>query len=232
MSKQKSNVDTIATTEETASSGFFTGNVKMWGIIGIVILLAAGGLFYYNFSNARQNEQALIELERIRPYYDKGEFTTAINGDSAKKINNERIRGLRLIVDDFGSTPAGRIGSLWLGNAYLATGQIDKARGPYESASDADADLVSSAGHAGLAAVAEAKNQFDEAAREYMNAVARDEMEINTPRYLLGAARNYERAGKKDEAIKNYRAVATKYPQATDANMQARMALARNNVDL
>jgi len=232
MSKQKKNVDTIATTEAKASSGYFAGNMKMWGGIGIALLLIGGGLFYYNYSRAQANDRALIELERIHPYYSKGDFATAIKGDSVKRINNERVRGLQAIVEDYGTTPAGRIAALWLGNAYLATGQVDKAREPFQSAADASADLVASAGHAGLAAVAESKSQFEDAAREFLSAAAQDAMEVNTPRYLLGAARNFERAGKKDEAIKNYRTVATKYPQATDANMQARMALARNNVDL
>lgn len=232
MSKKKTNVDTIATMKETASSGFFRGNVRTWGVIGIVILLVAGGLYYYRYTRAQANARALVELERIRPSYDKGEFATAISGDSTRKIGTEKVRGLRQIVDDFGTTPAGRIGALWLGNSYLATGQIDKAREPYEVAADADASLVSSPGHAGLAAIAESKRQYDDAAREYMTAASQDEREINSPRYLLGAARNYERAGKKDEAIKNYKTVATKYPQATEATMQARMALARNNVDL
>ncbi len=232
MSKQKTNVDTIATTEEIASSGFFRGNVRMWGIIGIVILLVAGGLFYYRYSKVQLNARAMVELERIRPSYDKGEFATAINGDSSRRIGTEKVRGLRVLVDEYSSTPAGRIAALWLGNSYLASGQIDKAREPYSIAADSDVGLVSSPAHAGLAAVAEAKRQYEEAAREFTTAASLDAMEINTPRYLLGAARNYERAGKKDEAIKNYRTVATKYPQATDASMQARMALARNKVDL
>lgn len=234
MAKQNANVDTQTRSEEVVSpqGGLLRGGVRTLGIIGIILLVAVGGVFYYNYSKAKSNDRALIELGRIRPYYDRGEFDTAINGDSIKKINGEKIRGLRAIADEWKSTPAGKISALLLGQSYLALGQTDKASEPFELATGADAEVVRSAAHAGLAAVAESKNKFDEAAKEYVKAASEDHLEYNAPHYLLGAARNYERAGNKDEAIKHYRTVATKYTQATEANTQARLALSRNNVEL
>jgi tetratricopeptide (TPR) repeat protein len=230
MTKQ-SNIDTTDTFENERGSGFFLNNTRTLGIIGIILLLVVGAGVWYIINRGGSNDRAQIELARIRPYYDRGEFQVAINGDSSKRINGEKIRGLRDIVQDWKGVPAGKIAALFLGNSYLATGQTPKAEEPYEIAAGADDDLLTSAAHAGLAAVAEAGDKYEDAAKAYEKAASEDHLALNTPQYLLGAARNYERAGNKDEAIKNYRTVATQYSQSA-ANTQARLALARFNVEL
>jgi len=234
MAKQQSNIETTDSPEAFESSrgsGFFLNNVRTLGIIGIVLLVAVIGIVAYFFVRGNSNDRAQLELARIRPYYDRGEFQVAISGDSSKKINGERVRGLRELVEEWKGTQAGQIAALYLGNSYLATGQIAKAQEPYEIAAGSSDELLTSAAHAGMAAVAEAANKYEDAAKAYAKAASEDRLGLNTPQYLLGAARNYERAGNKDEAIKNYRVVATQYSQ-TSANTQARLALARFNVEL
>jgi len=230
MAKRQSKIDTPDTIENTGG-GFLRDNVRTLGIIGILLLVVVGGLFYYNYSRGKNNGDALVALARIRPYYDRGEFMVAISGDSSKTVNGEKIRGLRVVVDEFKSSPAGKIAALFLGNSYLGLGQAAKAAEPFEIAAGADDPLVTSAAHAGLAAVAESAGKFDDAAQQYAKAASEDRLELNTPQYLIGAARNYERAGKQDEAKENYRKVATQYPQSP-ANAQARLALARYKVEL
>jgi tetratricopeptide (TPR) repeat protein len=230
MAKRQSNIDTPSTTE-SGGIGFLRDNVRTLGIIGIVLLVVVAGLFYFNYSRGKNNAQALIELGRIRPYYDRGEFMVAISGDSSKMINGEKVRGLRYVVDEYKSSPAGKIAALFLGNCYLGLSQPAKAGEPFEIAAGADDPLVTSAAHAGLAAVAEASGKYDDAAQQYAKAASEDRLEVNTPQYLIDAARNYERAGKPDDAKENYRKVATQFPQSP-ANAQARMALARYKVEL
>lgn len=230
MAKRQSNIDTSSANESTGG-GLFRNNVRTLGIIGILLLVGVGAFFAYNFSRGKNNGEALVALARIRPYYDRGEFMVAISGDSSKSINGEKIKGLRYVVDEYKSSPAGRVAALFLGNSYLGLGQPAKAAEPFEIAAGADDQLVTSAAHAGLAAVAEASGKFEDAAQQYAKAASEDRLELNTPQYLIGAARNYERAGKKDEAKESYRKVATQFPQSP-ANAQARLALARYNVEL
>lgn len=230
MAKRQSNTDTPITTEE-AGGGFLRDNVRTIGIIGIVLLVVVAGVLYFGFGRAKSSDRALVELARIRPYYDRGEFMVAINGDSSKTIGGEKVHGLRYIVDEYRSTSAGQIAALFLGNCYLGLGQPAKAAEPFDIAVGADDPMVTSAAHAGLAAVAEASGKYEEAAQQFVKAAADDRQELNTAQYLIGAARNYERAGKQDEAKENYRKVATQFPQSP-ANAQARLALARYNVEL
>ncbi|MDB5035910.1 MAG: Tetratricopeptide repeat-containing protein [Chlorobi bacterium] len=232
MAKRQVNLDTrtpVPVSKE--GQGFFLGNLRLLGIIGIVLLVGIIAIVLVNISSGKSNDRAQLELARIRPYYDRGDFSVAVNGDPSKKISGEKIRGLKDLVADWKSTPAGKIAALYLGNSYLALGQAKQASEPYEVAAGASDELLSSAGHAGLAAVSESAGSYDAAAKEYAKAASIDHLELNTPQYLLSAARNYEMAKNKDEAVKNYRTVATQYAQSA-ANAQARLALARLNVEL
>jgi tetratricopeptide (TPR) repeat protein len=233
MANKSTNIEApdMVEANEREGRGGFLANYRLLAMIGVGLLVIVGGIWYYNYSRIEKNDQAQIELARIRPYYDRGEYATAITGDPSKLIAGEKIKGLAALVSDWKSTPSGKIAALYLGDSYMATGKVQQAEEPFEIAAEADAPLVSSAAHAGLAAVAEATGQYEKAAEEYEKAASEDRVELNTPDYLVAAARNYERAGKKDEAIKNYRAVATRFSDS-QANAQARLALARYNVEL
>jgi tetratricopeptide (TPR) repeat protein len=234
MAKNTENIETAETIEVTRrdeGGGFLLGNTRVLGIIGLVLLAVVGAVAYYLYRGAASNDEAQLALARIRPYYDRGEYAVAISGDSSKTYGTQKIHGLRHIVSEWGGTPAGKIAALYLANSYLALGQPQQAREPYATATDADAELIRSAAHAGLGAVAEATGKHEQAADEYEKAANEDRLELNTAEYLVGAARNYERVKKTDEAIKHYRTVATQYA-SSPANTQARLALARFNVQM
>ncbi len=231
MAKPVSKFDTseaVTDTGRVVQGGFLLDNLRLLGIIGLVLLVAAGGIFYFFvYKRAQANQKAQIALARIRPLYDRGDFESAINGsDSVMTSGGGRAMGLKAIVAEWGSTEAGEAAALLLGNSYLVTTQAEKAKQPYETATDSDAPLVRSGAHAGLAAVAESEGHFEEAADEYARAASEDRLDLNTATYLVGAARNYERAGRKDEAIEHYRRVAYQFP-GSQANTEARLALAR-----
>lgn len=211
--------------------GFFLGNTRLLGVIGLVLVAVVCAVAFYLIRGAAANDDAQLALSRIRPYYDRGEFAVAISGDSSKTIGTEKVRGLRFIVDEWSGTPAGKIAAMYLGNCYLALGQHENAREPYTIATDSDSELIRSAAHAGLGAVAEAGGKHEQAAEAYEKAANEDRLELNTAEYLVGAARNFERAKKTEEAIKLYRTVATQHA-SSPANTQARLALARHNVQL
>ncbi len=206
-------------------------NGRMAAIIGIVVLVVVAGVWYFVSAGEQGNTEAAIALGRIRPYYEKGEYAAAINGDPSKTINGEKVRGLVSIVEEWSSTKAGKAAALLLGNCYQITGQNQKAAEAFEIAAGAKDELVTAPANAGLAAVAEANGKHEDAAKAYEKAASEDHLELNTPQYLLGAARNYERAGNNDAAKELYRKVATQFPQSP-ANAQARLALARFNVEL
>ncbi|MBS1910760.1 MAG: tetratricopeptide repeat protein [Bacteroidetes bacterium] len=231
MATRQSNTDTIDTLDGERDGNFLTNNLRQIVIAAVAVLLIVGGVMFFRSQGAEANEEAAAALSAIRPYYDRGEYESAVRGDATKTINGQKIRGLQSIVEEWGSTSAGKVAALLLGNSYMAMGQPAKAAEPFETAARADDDLVVAPAHAGLAEMNEAAGKFEAAAKEFEEAASHDHVELNTPQYLLGAARNYERAGKNDAATENYRKVATQFPQSP-ANAQARLALARHNVEL
>lgn len=214
------------------ATGPSRSGIRVLWIVAGVLALALVAVWYFHNVSVENNQRAIREIERIRPYYQNGEFKTAIEGDPSKRIGTERVRGLREIVGEWSGTDAGKVGALMLGNALLASDQAPKAAEPYHIAAESGDEMTRAAAHGGLGAVAESAKNYQEAAEHYLEAAQEDRSEVAAPQYLLQAARNLERAGKKDEAIKYYRTVATKYAQAGEPSVQARMALARNKVEL
>ena len=68
--------------ENEQSGGFFLGNRKLLGLIGIGLLLLVAAISYFAYVRGASSDRAQIELARIRPYYDRGEYAVAIGGDS------------------------------------------------------------------------------------------------------------------------------------------------------
>jgi tetratricopeptide (TPR) repeat protein len=234
MAKQSLKLGTPATAQTTDNDergGSILENRRLLAYIGIGLLALLGGIYTFFYFQGKSNDRAQLELARIRPYYDKSEFAIAIKGDSSKMIGGAPVHGLTYIVNEWKSTQAGKIAALYLGNSYLATGQTDKAAEPFDIATGASAPLVRSAAYAGLAAVQEAAKKYEDAAKNFDKAASEDQVELNTPEYLMGAARNYEQAGNKEKAIELYRRIATQYSDAA-VNTEARLALARHNVTL
>lgn len=217
--------------EQGQSAAIPSNRFKILGVVGVVVLLVVAGVLFFNWQSQQDNLQAAIELGYVRAYYDQADYVRAIDGDAAKLIDGKPVRGLAAIVNDYGSTEAGKAAALSLGNAYMATEQYDKATAAYQNAAEADDELVQAAGVVGLAAVAEAGGQHDQAAEQYAKAATLYSSDFTAPLYLLGAALNYEKAGENDKAIERYREIAVRY-STSEQNTQARLALARLNVDI
>jgi len=204
---------------------------KILGIVGVVVVLVVAGFYYFNWQGSKDNQRAATELGYIRSYYDQGEYEKAINGDPAKLIAGQPVRGLSTIVEDYGSTDAGKAAALCLGDSYVATNQYDKAAEAYKIASESGDDVLKAAGLAGLAVIAENEGKHEEAAKQYAQAASVYPSDFVSPLYLLGSALNYEKAGNNEEAIQRYREITTRY-STSEQNNQARLALARLNVEI
>lgn len=206
--------------------------------LGVIAVLIVGVVAWSVFSSkgGSTNDIAAMELGRLAQLLDQGEYQKAIDGDPTIMINGKPMAGLRSIVDSYGGTEAGKAAALQLGDVYLALGKHADAAGAFEVAQGSDADLVKAAALAGLASVAEAEGNYANAAARYDEAAtlySNDEVqgELIRPLYLFAAARNYESASAKEEAIERYREIAVRYP-SSEQNSVARFALARFGVDI
>lgn len=198
-------------------------------VLGGVVLAVAAYMLLSNMSQSKATESQ-IALARARVSYDKGDYLAAINGDSIVKYSKtEKPLGLKGVVEEYGSTNAGKMAALMLANCYMGLGKTKEAKGFYEEATSGGYDLTRSGGYAGLAAINEAEGKAGEAAENYQKAVKEDKVGVNAADNILNAAKNFEKAGKKDDAISGYKEIVTKYGNS-NANTEARLALARLNV--
>ena len=193
---------------------YYEENKKMIGYGAAIIVLAILGLVVYINNKRANNEKATALLGNIYSFYDAGandpnQYTVAITG------NPERhVVGLKSIVDDYGSTDAGEIAKLYLGNAYYATGKVDEALKAYESFSSSDPAMSASA-TAGQAACYESKKNYDQAASLYEKAAGLQTG--SAADYLAASARCYGQKGDKAKALALCQRIKKEYPKSTPA---------------
>jgi len=196
--------------------------------VGVVLIALIAGFFIWHSKQAENSERAEIMLSRIAGLYQTGDWRKAIDGDSKQRIQNEPLRGLKEIVSEYGSTHAGQIAKLYLGNAYYYLGKLDSAMQAFNDASE-DGSLLKAAVESGKATIFEDKGNKEEAAKLFIAAASIEKINPMNADYNLAAARNYDKAGKKEEAIKIYRKMLEDYP-GTQFDDAAKRELLKMNV--
>jgi len=199
------------------------------GIAAVALLIV--GLFVWSAQRQQNADRAATYLSRVLPLTFQGDYRRAIDGDMKQKVQGDPIYGLRYIVKEYGSTPAGSQAAIALGNIYYMIGQYDSAKIAYDDASS-DYPVLRSAIEAGRAAIAEHNGNRVEAAKLLESAAKRDKVNPMNGYYLLQAARDYGAApDKRDEAVRVYKEVLEQYPQSQfDDN--AKRELMKLNVEL
>ncbi|ACF14118.1 Tetratricopeptide TPR_2 repeat protein [Chloroherpeton thalassium ATCC 35110] len=185
------------------AADFFEKNKTTVLAVATAIILASGGLIFWNHQQAQQNTQAATLLAKIQPAYEAKDYQTAIYG-------NGDTEGLLNIAESYASTNFGNIAKLYAGKAFFEKGVYDSALTYFESVS-LSADLIAATALSGQAASLEAQQSYAKAAPLYQKAAKRSPLNTLTPSYLEDAARNFELAGQKEDAVKIYEEILKLY---------------------
>ena len=180
-------------------------NKKLLSNIGTVIVVVVLALTFYVNNVRSNNESAMNEFAKIFTYYDNGQYQIAING-----IPEKNLKGLQFIVDEYGSTEYGNIAKVYLANCYFNQNEFDKALPLYEDAS-VKSEVLKISAIAGEAACYEAKGNFSDAAKYFEKAGKKNSDDPNAAENLAHAARNYAKAGNKEQAIQLYKLIKKEY---------------------
>jgi len=196
----------------------------------VVFVALVAGFLYWHSSQVENNEHAETMLSRIAGLYQSGDWRKAIDGDAKQRLQGEPLRGLKEIAKEYGSTHAGELAKLELGNAYYYLGKLDSALDAYNDAS-IDGPLLKAAVESGKATIFEDKGNKAEAAKLFIAAASIDKINPMNANYSLAAARDFAAAGNKDEAIKVYRKILDEYP-GTQFDDAAKRELLKLNIIL
>ena len=213
MAKDKKNtqVDNLTEVESalTKTEQFLESNSKLIGIvIGAIVVVAVGYLGLNKFYLEPRSKEAQEQMFMAQNYFEKDSFNLALNGDG----NNP---GFLDIIDDFGSTKAGKLSYYYAGVSYLNMGQFDKAI-DYLKKFDTDDALLGpiSVGAQGDAQLELGKT--DKALDLYTEAYKMNDNELTAPIYMLKAGELLESSSKQEEALKIYETIKQKFPESTE----------------
>lgn len=187
---------------------FFEKNKKHIYTALTILLIAIAGIIILVNKKKANNELAAIELSKVKAVYEANNFQQAINGDSLGTS-----KGLQFIVDNYGSTENGEMAKIMLANSYYAIRDFDNAEKYYKDYSG-DNKILQVSAAAGLAAVYEARNNYQEAAKQYEKASSMDKDNPFIDQYIFYAAKNYYRANDFANAKKLFDKLKEDFPKS------------------
>ena len=180
-------------------------------ITGVICLIVAVLLVFFLFIKPNQENDKLAStaLGNISAFYDYKQYQMAMEG-----LPERNIIGLKRIVSDYGSTKAGEIAKIYLGNCYFAMGDYDNALQNYNDFGGKE-KMFKVAALVGKATVYEAKGQNAEAATAFEEAATKDKDNVQVSEIYLNAAKNYALSGNKKKAVELIEKIKTDYPTST-----------------
>jgi len=208
ISKRELKQDALVTTYAELTTFYETHkrNISI-AVTALVVIIFAVIVYFKNRSD--NNEMAMTQLGAVYQLFDAGQYQLAIDG-----VPERNIRGLRSIVEDYGSSNAGNIARFYLAGAYYQLGNFDEALKYFEECSPVD-DIMATSRLSGIADCSEAKGDYLKAAEYFEKAAAKNSKEVTIAESLNNAARNYARAGEKEKALDLYRRLKKNYPTTT-----------------
>lgn len=219
--KEDKNQENILKKPETSSKdngnivlkvqNFVEENRKLVIGISLGVLVFAVLIFFIKGrieeSNREDSINASVSISRIMQYYQDGNYQTALNGDSVKKVQGEKVIGLIEIVNRYEGTDQGKYAALYAANALLNLNRYQEAKKYFEIALKSPSKIVQEGANAGLATIYEMEGKYIEAA-DYYEQAALIAVELGLKnRYQFFQALCLEKAGDKEKAEKLYREV-------------------------
>lgn len=178
-------------------------NPKPVIIAAVVIAVVVGGFFGFKFYQERRNQEALAVLSPAVFLFEKDSFDLALKGDG----NN---LGFINIIDEYSFTQAAKLANFYAGVSYLKQGKFELARLYLEDFSSTDI-LVQARAYAAIGDTYMEEDKFEDAIKYYTKAAEYKSNKFFSPTYLIKKGLAQEKSGNKEDAIKTYDEIITKY---------------------
>jgi tetratricopeptide (TPR) repeat protein len=193
ISRKEIRQDKLVETYYKTIAYFDENKSRLYLYVGALVVLIVGIIFYIQHRNER-NQEAGVHLARVMDIYDSGAYLEAIEGRQGTPI-----RGLKFIVDEYGSTENGETAKIYLAHSYFMLGNIEESFKYYEDYGGGN-DLFKATAIAGEAGYYAHKKEHKKAADLYKKASRLSEDNVLNPEYMLKASINYINAGQHEDA--------------------------------
>ena len=210
ITKQQLKEDKLVTYTFKAQQ-FFEENWKRLATIVVGIFIIGALVVIYMNSKKKAAFDASFELSVAEIKYMNGDYQSA-------------IQDLQRISDNYSGTSSAGVAVFYLANSHFFTKSYENAEVFYRKYINDygdDPDLTCSS-YAGLGAVFEDRNNFQEAANNYMQAAEKFPDNFQAPKCLLNAARCFKESGNTQKADEILNRIIKDYPNASvirDANI-------------
>ena len=206
---KEQNVESTLNSKEA----FFVKNQKAIIIAVIAIILLIAGVFLYkNYVSEPRENEASTAIAKGQEYFSSEDFEKALQGDK------NGFAGFAKLADDYSGTDAGNLAKLYAGICSANLGKWQDAVNYLEAFSTRDDAIISPAAVAALGNAYAHLKQPEKAIENLLKAakMADSQAADNTnnsisPTFLLQAAALMEANGKKEEALKIYKEIKSKY---------------------
>ena len=183
--------------------------------IVVIILLVAGVICYNTYVSGPREQEASTALAKGQDYFANQQYDKALKGDGAG------YAGLLSIASDYSNTDAGNLANLYAGLCYANMDKWNEAVQYLDGFSTSDDQMISPAAMAALGNAYAHLKQLDKAveclkkAANMADSEAMDKTNNSiSPVFLIQAGEILESQNKKDEALKIYQDIKTKYVNA------------------
>lgn len=173
-----------------------------------VIIIVAGywGLKKFYFLPMEQDAQK--EIFYAQQYFEQDSFKLALTGDGQNA-------GFEEIIEEYGSTSAGKLAGFYAGVANLHLGNYNEAVDYLKGFSTSETMVAATAAGALGDAYAEL-GQNDDAIAQYKKAVGFDN-DLTAPAYLMKLGIMYEAKGDYKAAVESYKKIKDGYAGTAEA---------------
>jgi len=214
MSKQKKGAHADENLEHVESAlskteHFIEENQNMLltvGLVLVVIVMGFYGLKKFYFEPLENDAQKQIFY--AQQYFEQDSFKLALNGDG---INY----GFVEIMDEYGSTKAGKLSAFYAGVAHLQLGNFDEAISYLESFSTSD-EMIAATAAGALGDAYMELGQTEKAISQYKEAAAYDNS-LTAPIYLMKLGVAYETNNNYADAVESYQKIKDSYKTSSEA---------------
>ncbi len=192
---------------------FVQKNIKTIGIAVCAIIVVVVGIFIYNEQVSKPAELkaskaiavAQNNFAMAAQLGDSTLFVKALEGDTTG------VKGFLTIADEYSGTDAGNLANLYAGICYANLNNWENAKTYIEKFDSRDDMMVSPAALGALGNIYAHLGDLDKAVETLKKAAKEADNNALSPEYLIQAGQILESQNKKEEAIKLYQEIKTKY---------------------